>query len=314
VIFDVGVSNRWLLLIHQIPPKPSYLRAKIARRLHRIGAVAIKNSVYALPRTEGSREDFQWIARELVTEGGEATVCEASLVEGLRDVEVEALFQTLREADYAEIAEEARAALKGDDPAGDLARLEKRMTEVRAIDFFDAPGRESAQSSLEALKKRTARPSPTPAPEKPDRKDFQKRKWVTRKNVHVDRIASAWLIRRFIDARPTFAFVPGQGYRAKNGEVTFDMFEATFTHIGDRCTFEVLVDQFELREPGLRAIAEIIHDIDIKDGKFARQETAGVASLIAGIALSHEDDEHRLDIGGALFDALLAHQGRGARK
>jgi len=103
------------------------------------------------------------------------------------------------------------------------------------------------------------------------------RTWVTRKNIHVDRIASAWLIARFIDKRPTFKFVPGQGYKAKKDELTFDMFEATFTHVGDRCTFEVLLDLFELKDPGLRAIGEIIHDVDVKDGKFERPEAADSA-------------------------------------
>jgi hypothetical protein len=131
------------------------------------------------------------------------------------------------------------------------------------------------------------------------------RTWVTRRNVHVDRIASAWLIRRFIDERATFAFVAGKGYRKKPGEVTFDMFEADFTHIGDRCTFEVLVDSFDLRTAGLSSIAEIVHDIDVKDGKFGRAEAAGIGQLVAGIALAHDADETRLDLGGQLLDALF---------
>ncbi len=137
------------------------------------------------------------------------------------------------------------------------------------------------------------------------RSEFQKRTWVTRKNVHVDRIASAWLIERFIDDEPTFKFVEARGYVPKPTEVTFDMFEATFTHVGDRCTFEVLVEQFGLRESGLRAIAEIVHDIDIKDGKFNRPEAAGIASLIAGIAVSHRDDRERIVLGSQMLDALL---------
>ena len=128
---------------------------------------------------------------------------------------------------------------------------------------------------------------------------------MTRKNIHVDRIASAWLIRRFIDAKATFKFVPGQGYQPAKGEVSFDMFEANFTHEGDKCTFEVLVDRFSLREPGLKTVAEIVHDIDVKDSKFGRPPTQGIADMIAALALAHRSDEPRLEAGMLMFDQLL---------
>lgn len=135
--------------------------------------------------------------------------------------------------------------------------------------------------------------------------DYRGRTWVTRKNVHVDRIASAWLIRRFIDTDAKFKFVPGQGYKASDDELTFDMYEGTFTHVGDACTFETLVDRFGLTQPGLGAIAEIVHDIDVKDGKFARTEAPGIAAMIAGIATLHREDERRIEVGGGMLDALL---------
>jgi hypothetical protein len=315
---DVEEAPRWLLLIHQIPPTPAYFRAKVGRRLSRLGAVAVKRSVYVLPLSEGALEDFQWVAREIAAENGEATVCKASFVEGLRDEQVEGLFQAAREAEYTEIAEEAREAalriprrLKATDELrvqleADLARLKKRLGEVLALDFFSAPGREAAQAALEDVGRRlTQFTGPGEAEKPPKPSDYKGRVWVTRKNIHVDRIASAWLIRRFIDPRATFKFVPGQGYRARTDEVTFDMFEATFTHVGDKCTFEVLLDAFELREPGLRTIAEIVHDIDVKDGKFARGEALGMATLIAGIAVSERDDEARLSFGERVFGALF---------
>ncbi len=309
--------ERWLLLVHQIPPKPSYFRAKVGRRLQKIGAVAIKNSVYVLPHNEQTQEDFQWATREIIAEGGDATLCAASLVEGLRDEQVEALFQAARQADYAQLAEDARVTLaetpaRPDDSEraqvdAHLARLTKRMAEIAAIDFFSAQGREAAESVISALAKRARsnggkRAALEPSPK---RAEYQKRTWVTRKNVHVDRIASAWLIRRFIDHKPTFKFVEAKGYKARPAEVTFDMFEANFTHVGDRCTFEVLVDRFGLRETGLRAIAEIVHDIDVTDGKFSRPEAPGVASLVAGIAVLHRHDEERIAVGSQMLDALL---------
>ena len=133
------------------------------------------------------------------------------------------------------------------------------------------------------------------------------RTWVTRQGVYVDRIASAWLIRRFIDPDARFKFVPAKGYTPAPGEVRFDMFEAEFTHQGDRCTFEVLLEQAELDDPALRAIAEIVHDIDLKDGKFARPEAEGIRTLIAGICAATGDDEERLARGGAVFEDLHSH-------
>ena len=142
------------------------------------------------------------------------------------------------------------------------------------------------------------------------RDQYQGRTWVTRTGVHVDRIASAWLVRRLIDPAASFKFVPAKGYAPAPGEVRFDMFEAEFSHEGDLCTFEVLCARFELKEPGLAAVAELVHDIDVKDGKFGRAEAPGLAAQIAGLALLHREDEARLQRGAELFDELLAYFAR----
>lgn len=129
---------------------------------------------------------------------------------------------------------------------------------------------------------------------------------VTRRDVRVDRIASAWLIRRFIDPAARFAFVTARDHAPRPGELRFDMYDGEYTHEGDRCTFETLATQFAIRDRGVRAIGEIVHDVDCKDGKFGREEAAGVATLIAGIARSAADDAERLERGAALFDELYA--------
>jgi hypothetical protein len=314
---------RWLLLIHQIPPTPAYFRAKVGRRLHRLGAVPIKNAVYVLPSNDQTREDLQWLAREIAQEGGDATVCEASLVDGLKDEQVEAIFQGARQKDYEELAAELRELTRAPvgkrrDPGGaaeldaELGRRKKRLADILAIDFFGAPGREAAESGIGTLETRlrartvAATISGDGRAPKPKLADYRGRTWVTRKNVHVDRMACAWLVERFIDPKARFKLVPGQGYATKANEVTFDMFEADFTHVGDRCSFETLIHDFGLREPGLGALAEIIHDIDVKDGKFARPEAPGIAALVAGIAVAHAEDQARIELGGRMFDALLA--------
>ena len=135
---------------------------------------------------------------------------------------------------------------------------------------------------------------------------YQGRVWVTRSGVQVDRIASAWLIRRFIDADARFKFVTEQDYRQEAGELRFDMFEAEFTHEGDACTFEVLVKRTGQDDPALQAIAQVVHDIDLKDAKFNRPEAAGIGQLISGISMAHLEDEQRMERGMAVFDDFLA--------
>ncbi len=354
-----------MLLIHQIPPTPAYLRVKIGRHLARIGAVAIKNSVYALPSNDETQEDLEWVLREIVKGGGDASIVEARFVEGLGDGQVMALFQGAREADYRALAEQVRAASaafprRGAIPedrrhelARQVARLRQRATELAAIDFFGAPGREVVEGLLAGLEARMtnveggapsegeldvarhrgrtwvtrtgikvdrmasawlirrfidpeARFEFVPAKASLDPAEHRGRTWVTRTGVKVDRMASAWLIRKFIDPKATFKFVPAKGYRPAARELRFDMFEAEFTHEGELCTFEVLVQRFGLRDPALQAIAEIVHDIDVKDAKYGREEAPGIGQLVAGIAAAHPDDDARLERGAALFDDLYA--------
>src|SRR5262245_45740542 len=188
----------------------------------------------------------------------------------------------------------------------EVVRLRRRLNAVTAIDFFGAPGREIAEGMVSDLERQLQTHSAV-APKTIRSDDLHHRTWVTRKGVHIDRIASAWLIQRFIDIKARFKFVPARGYRPEAGELRFDMFEAEFTHDGDLCTFEVLLARLGLDDPALRPIAEIVHDIDLKDGKFARPEVAGIESLIAGIAVVHRDDDERLARGGAVFDALYEY-------
>jgi hypothetical protein len=238
-------AARWLLLIHQIPPKPDYFRVKVRRRLQRLGAHPIKNSVYVLPNTEESLEDFIWLAQEIRAEGGEAVVVEAQMVAGMTDEELSGMVHATRTASGHVPPEVSTSMMR--------------------------PGRT----------------------------------WVTRVGIKVDRMASAWLIRRFIDVEARFKFVAPKGYVPLPGELRFDMFDAEYTHQGEECTFEVLADRFGLAsDDALRAIGEIVHDIDCKDDRYGRPETSGVAALIEAIASGAGDDEARLVRGRALFEDL----------
>ena len=324
---DASGGRRWLLLLHQLPPQPAYFRVKIWRRLQAMGAVAVKGAVYALPLDDQTQEDFRWLVQEIIAGGGEATLCEARFIDGLSDQQVRDLFDAARDADYDALAREAGAladelAVQPERPANgqrQLARLRRQLTQIVGMDFFGANGRQAAEAALAALEARLAEPAPDVERKEALSGDdglggLQGRTWVTRQGVHVDRIASAWLVRRFIDPEASFRFVPSKGYVPQPGEVRFDMFEAEFTHVGDRCTFEVLLERAELDDSALQAIGEIVHDIDLRDGKFGREETPGIAALIAGIVLAHPDDEQRLVRGAAVLDDLYKYLRKNKRR
>jgi hypothetical protein len=310
-----GSSTRWLLLIHQIPPKPDYFRVKVRRRLQRMGAVALKNSVYVLPSRDEAIEDFRWLLREIVADGGEATLCEAQIVEGITQADLEAMFAAERDVEYAEIVVGAqRLVSRSDAPPDDagrpseveveLGRLRRRLEEIQTIDFFGAPGRRAAERSIASIEARLSRGAAGKAQRGGE--EMRGHTWVTRRDVYVDRIASAWLIRRFIDPKARFKFTGSKTYQPKSGEVRFDMFEAEYTHEGNRCTFETLLERAGIRDRALRAIGEIVHDIDCKDAKFGREEAPGVAALLRGLVRAHTDDVTRLERGGLAFDDLYA--------
>jgi hypothetical protein len=295
----VQVSEpRFCLLVHQLPPRPRYLRAQVRQRLARVGALALKNSVYALPLRDECVEDLQWIAQEAAAAGGEAFTCEARFLSGVDTRGLVKRFQALREADYRRLLGELRRKGAGTR----LPRLRKRLAEVVAIDFFGAAARQEVEREMKKLEKRTEKPPA--ARQATALGELRGRTWVTRRDPHVDRLASAWLVRRFVDPRARFRFVDPKAPKLKPRELGFDMPGGAFTHEGGRCTFEVLVERLALRDPALVPIAEIVHDIDLKDARFSRAETDGVRSLLAGLYRTTPDDAERLERGVALFDDL----------
>lgn len=312
-----GAETRWLLLIHQIPPKPNYFRVKIWRRLQRLGAVAIKNAAYVLPRSDQALEDFQWLLHEIAEGGGDATLCDALFVRGTTDEEVKTLFRTARDADYEKIRDEVRLCDEASREApvdretkgsviADLARIKRRIAEIEAIDFFGAPGKEAVLREIAAVEARVMGREPAASGKTSvyPIEYLRGKTWVTRKGIFIDRLACAWLLRRFVDGKARFKFVPGKTYRPRPGEIRFDMFDAEFTHEGDRCTFETFVHRLKLTDRALRPIAEIVHDVDLKDAKYGRSEAAGIESLIAGIASANKEDEARVARSTAVFDDL----------
>jgi hypothetical protein len=291
-------AARWWLLIHQLPPKPLYLRARIRHSLSRAGAVAVKNAVYALPRTDDCLEGLKEIAAQAVAGGGEAFLCEAQFLD--RSVE-EALVRESRAARGAEYEDLARSLAEAEDPAA-IARARRRFEKIARIDFFGSEGRVRVESLLESAGPRRGRGRGRTRVRDP-LGAWKGRTWTTRRGLHIDRIACAWLIRRFIDAKARFRFIDPQE-PARAGELRFDMPGGDFTHEGDRCTFETLLARTGVGGRALTEIAEIVHDVDLKDGKFGRSEAAGIERLVTGLILETPKDAERLDRGAALFDGL----------
>jgi hypothetical protein len=268
--------------------------------------VQLKSSVYVLPMGDEALEDFRWLLREITAGGGEATLSRASFLDGIDDEEVRAMFQHERDAEYDEIRSAAQAAPAGDPRAEEVQRLRRRLEEVAARDFFDAPGRAAAEHAVAAAEERLRPPAAAAAKRQPEPATGRPRgaTWVTRHHVKVDRIASAWLIRRFVDPEARFTFVDPAAYRHAPGQLRFDMYEGEYGHEGDRCTFETLLARFGLAEPALQRVGEVVHDLDCKESRFAHPEGAGVAAMVQGIAATHSRDEDRLAAGMPLFEAL----------
>ncbi len=300
IIYHSCYMNSWLLLLHQIPPKPPYFRAKVLRRLTKLGALAIKNSAYLLPESEDTREDFEWIYREITTQGGAAWLFRAETLVGLTNAQLETMFIDLRSADYQELIRDARALLEQESNPADEARLLHQFESLKRIDFFGNPARTEFETLVAELKQREEHGP------RGERETESGRVWVTRRGIRVDRIASAWLIQKFLDPAATFQFVDPSSYVHSSGEIRFDMYEGEFTHEGEMCTFEVLLARHGLlaRYPSLQPIAEIVHDIDLKDERYERAETRGVACLIDGICGRLPGDDSRLEEGKRLFDSL----------
>ena len=309
---------RWLILVHRIPSRPLYLRAKMRQRLADIGAVAVKNAVYLLPHGADALEDLQWIAQEIEAGGGDAHLFEGDFVDGVASDAAVAQFREARDADYEALAADANAAMKAARSAAAVAelasshvRLTRRLEEIRRIDFFDAGHRATAEDALAAIEKRLTRDRKEETRMLKANSELRGKTWVTRPGLKIDRMASAWFIRRFVDPKARFRFVDPSAPK-KEGEVRFDMVGGDFTHEEDRCTFETLIGRVGLPDKGVRAIAEIVHDLDLKDGKYGRAEAAGVRMMLEGLMARTEDDEERIDRALVLFDDL--HEALGTRK
>jgi hypothetical protein len=310
-----------LLLLVGVPPTPSSLRVRVWRRLRSLGAVPLKRSAYLLPDTPERYEDFQWLAQEIQREGGEATLVRVHQIENVSRNDVRRLFHEPRDKDYRQLAVRYRKALQGLDRKSSaasarvqegLARLAKDHQRIRDIDFFDAPGGAEVRRLEEAIAMRSRRPEASRREDRPvlDLTKLRGRQWVTRPRPHIDRIASAWLIKRFIDPEARFLFAPPAEFPPD--AIPFDAPNVELSHQGEDCTFETLIKRARLRDRRLVRLAEIVHEADLRDGKYPHEEARGIDVAIRALLATSADDHQVLAQGMTLCEGLYATTSRKA--
>jgi len=317
--------NKWILLIHQIAHDSPNLRVRIWRNLKKHGAVLFKNAVYVLPYTNEHEEIMQWLCNQIKEGGSDASLFITESLDKKQDEEVMKSFHEICDKEYTSLIEVSDAELKKitqrEETEGiseslvheckrKLNEILKSADDISKIDFFHAPQKEILLQKIASLQKVLLKWTKTSEKEIKvtgkvyQIKDFSGKKWATRKDIFIDRIASAWLIRRFIDPKARFVFVPKGTEKTPRGTVPFDMYGTEFTHHGEDCTFETLMKAFDLKDTALQSIAEIVHDIDLKDNKYGRKEAEGIERVIAGLSRHLSNDNKLIEKGIEIFDAL----------
>ncbi len=294
-------------------------RVGIWRKLKRSGAVALRDSVYLFPAKDDAVEMANWLAGEIRGNGGEVSIAHVTSIEGHPDAELVRRFDEPRDADHAELEPALKDAIREGQKGGDdgrkrlrahLRRTEQRALEIARIDYFECATGFRLRALLaqgRALLEPARRPDGALATD-----DYRGRLWVTRARPKIDRLASAWLIRRFIDGDARFGFLAAEGKKVPEGGVTFDTFGGDFTHEGCDCTFEVLVRRFGIDDAGVRALAEIVHDGDLEDGKFERAEAPVLLALVRGLVAPIAADAALVAAALPIFEALRASCAAGA--
>jgi hypothetical protein len=295
----------WLLLAFTLPTKRASQRVEVWRKLQRYGTVPLGNSGYLLPNTPVNEERFQWLATSVRKYGGDASIVHVQRIDNISTPQLIGRFADARTRDYQELIgqlQEFSAMPRADRAVGRLSRLRSRFQEIVEVDFFDNPLQKRV---TDLLAKADAARVTTRLPEtrKIHPRDYKNRVWVTRPRPGVDRCASAWLIRRFVDSKARFAFAPED--HVPKESVSFDMFhQSGFGHRGEDCSFETLQKEFKIRDRRVKVISEIIHDADLADDKFGRKEGYGIDEVLKGWARQGIADQELLDRGMQLIEGL----------
>lgn len=324
--YNENYSGDWLIFFYCVPSRPVSNRMKVWRRLSRAGALQFKGAVYLLPHNDEHYELFQWLVSEVISMKGEAAFVMADKIETLKNSEIVTLFNQQRKRDYLNIEsrmeelERKLSSIKKGAATQNAKKISdefnkrlKKFEDIRKIDFFSSKAGKDLKKSIGNMEKDINAFSGAAAMEKEravvarDIEDYQERRWVTRKRPFVDRMASAWLVKRFIDKKPVFIFIDEDETDAiRKDDVAFDIRGGEFTHAGDLCTFEALMKSFNLKRKWLKKIAEIVHELDIKDGRYANPATEGIEDILTGIRKTSKSDADALEKGMAVFEMLYA--------
>jgi hypothetical protein len=313
----------WLIFFYSAPSKPVSSRMKIWRRLIKAGSLPFKGAAYILPYSEEHYELCQWLVSEVDALGGEAAFIVAEKIETMNDKEIKDLFDKQRERDYQDLEKGSEAIetkiqsikkgsggqTKKTEEA--LNKLLKEFEAVKKIDFFSSKTGAVLKKKLDALRTELSdidvsyQKMQIPAISRKRAADYRGMTWITRKRPSVDRMASAWLIKKFIDKNAAFRFADEKeiGQSGKK-TVSFDVVSGEFTHLGDMCTFEVIAKAFGLNEKKIKKIAAIVHELDIKDDKYKTPEAKGIEDILTGIRKTAKDDNDALQRGMAIFEML----------
>jgi len=293
----------WLLLMFSLPVKQASRRVEVWRKLKKYGTLALRTSGHLLPNTPENQERFEWLATAIRKYKGEASVAHLHAIDDLPSDKLKQMFVDARSKDYEAMVGELKKVTRKNKPEpGEIARFRRRLQEIAAIDFFNSPLRSRAEALLESADS-IGESKAIPSSGRKIRKEYLDRVWVTRPRPGIDRVSSAWLIRRFIDANASFVFA-SDPQRQKEA-IPFDMFQpGGFGHHGDDCTFETLRKEFAIRDPKVEVIAEIIHDADLSDEKFGRVEALGIDRVLDGWAQQGISDDELLRRGMEMIEGL----------
>src|SRR6266850_188800 len=312
----------WLVFSYSLPSKAqSSARVALWRRLRRLGAIAPTGGIHLLPAREECLEAFQWLAEEAKQANGDALVMHVEQFEGLSDADLMERFRQARAEDYAELEAQAheiekslRAQLNPEERSRlqeALNKLQRRHADIVRVDFFDAPEGSLVASQLARLAQAlTPREATAVSVSSAPLAAYRDKRWVTRPRPHVDRLSCIWLIRRFINPQAVVRYSP----TPEPGEVGFDMPHGEFTHRGHLCTFETMVRAFGLEDLSLQPMGEIIHEIDLRDGRYVHPETVGIDAVLKGWLLARLSDGELEAHGVALFEGLYADLSRRTRQ
>ena len=293
----------WLLLIFSLPAKKGSERVGVWRKLQKYGTLSLRNSGYVLPNSPTNQERFEWLAASIRGFKGEASVLQVRSIDDLPDEVLKERFRDERKPDYTSFIREVQV-VKHSDPGSStqLARLKRRLIEIIEIDFFESPLRGKAQEAL-LQAERPVIPSTRPGKGRASKVDYQNRLWLTRPRPGIDRTASGWLIRRFIDPKAVFIF--DSDAVAHPDAVPFDMYESCgFGHEGENCTFETLCSRFGLRDKRVGLVGKTIHDADIEDDKYGRNEGIVINQILKGWASQGIGDEELMRRGMDMIEGL----------